>query len=160
MSQIRVMGGGVKLIETMSQNMQFFFWTASLSQNSWGYEFSFWEVGHKDTDQTTTHCMGRIKFSRIIVLVISDKSKRGQILWQLYTLNPPWRTVYRFTSHEIGMCCMSDCLRYWPCSMFRSALLLWSWWLIFLDTGYEADTCWLLRCDHCQHRADNEAKQQ
>ena len=30
MSQIRVMGGGVKLIETMSQNMQFFFWTASL----------------------------------------------------------------------------------------------------------------------------------
>ena len=25
MSQIRVMGGGVKLIETMSQNMQFFF---------------------------------------------------------------------------------------------------------------------------------------
>ena len=25
-----VMGGGVKLIETMSQNMQFFFWTASL----------------------------------------------------------------------------------------------------------------------------------
>ena len=30
MSQIRVMGGGVKLIETMSQNMQFFFWMASL----------------------------------------------------------------------------------------------------------------------------------
>ena len=33
MSQIRVMGGGVKLIETMSQNMQFFFWTASLRNN-------------------------------------------------------------------------------------------------------------------------------
>ena len=28
------MGGGVKLIETMSQNMQFFFWTASLNDQS------------------------------------------------------------------------------------------------------------------------------
>ena len=28
------MGGGVKLIETMSQNMQFFFWTASLKKIS------------------------------------------------------------------------------------------------------------------------------
>ena len=30
MSQLRVKGGGVNLIETLSENMQFFFWTASL----------------------------------------------------------------------------------------------------------------------------------
>ena len=31
LSQLRVKGGGVNLIETLSENMQFFFWTASLS---------------------------------------------------------------------------------------------------------------------------------